>query len=177
MTKFLKDIQFQVTKVPSFVYTILYPNYMIKHLTKEGFEKLKKELDFLKNVKRKEVAEKINLAAAFGDISENAAYDAAKEEQGFLEGRIADLTKTVSQAEIIKSKKTGKVQIGSFVQVALNNDKEKFQLVEPEEVDVMEGKISYKSPLGERLLGQIKGNKVVVFASGKKLEYKVLEVE
>jgi transcription elongation factor GreA len=150
---------------------------MIKHLTKDGFEKLKKELAYLKNVKRKEVAKKINLAAAFGDISENAAYDAAKEEQGFLEGRIAELTKTVSQAEIIKSKRTGKVQIGSFVQVALNSDEERFQLVEPEEADVLEGKISYKSPLGERLLGQTKGSKIVVFASGKKLEYKVLAVE
>jgi len=149
---------------------------MTKYLTKEGFEKIKKELEYLKNVKRKEISEQISFSASFGDLKENAAYDSAKEEQGFVEGRIAELEEVVNQARILKSNHAGNVQIGSIVMVSSHNKKEKFQIVEPEEADIDQGKISYKSPLGEVLLGKRRGAKVEIEAPDGKIGYQIVEV-
>ena len=150
---------------------------MVKYFTLEGLEKLKKELKQLKTVERKKIAEKLNYAASFGDLKENAAYDEARDAQGFLEGRILELEDIIRQAEIIKKKSSGKVQIGSVVLVSSNKQKEKFQIVGPEEVDVLGGKISHQSPLGKLLLEKVKGDKVIIKTLDNEIEYKILKVE
>jgi len=149
---------------------------MTKYLTAEGLAKLKKELEYLKNVKRKEVSEQISFSASFGDLKENAAYDTAKEEQGFIEGRIAELEEVLNQAKILKKNGAGTVQLGSIVLVSSHNKKEKFQIVEPEETDIDRGKISYKSPLGEVLLGKKRGARVEIEAPDGKIGYQIVEV-
>lgn len=149
---------------------------MTKYLTAEGLAKLKKELEYLKNVKRKEVSEQISFSASFGDLKENAAYDTAKEEQGFVEGRIAELEEVLNQAKILKKNGAGTVQLGSIVLVSSHNKKEKFQIVEPEEADIDRGKISYKSPLGEVLLGKRRGAKIEIEAPGGRIGYQIVEV-
>jgi len=149
---------------------------MTKYLTAEGLAKLKKELEYLKNVKRKEVSEQISFSASFGDLKENAAYDTAKEEQGFIEGRIAELEEVLNQAKILKKNGAGTVQLGSIVLVSSHNKKEKFQIVEPEEADIDRGKISYKSPLGEVLLGKRRGAKIEIEAPGGRIGYQIVEV-
>ncbi len=149
---------------------------MTEYLTPAGLEKLKKELDYLKNVKRKEIAEKLNYTASFGDLSENAAYDEAKDAQGFLEGRIAELVEIISAAKLIEKKKTNEVQVGSAVLLSSAGQKEKFQIVGPEEADIINGKISYQSPLGQGILGRTKGSKVIIQTPESKIEYKIVEI-
>jgi transcription elongation factor GreA len=149
---------------------------MTKYLTTEGLAKLKKELEHLKNVKRKEISEQISLSASFGDLKENAAYDTAKEEQGFIEGRIAELEEVIHQAKIIKKNGAGTIQLGSVVLVSSHNKKEKFQIVEPEEADINTGKISYKSPLGEVLLGKRRGTKIEIETPGGRIGYQIVEI-
>ena len=151
---------------------------MTKYLTFKGLEKFKKELNYLKTVKRKEIAERLKHAASFGDLSENFAYQQTKEDQSFLEGKILELEKIVNQAKVIEKKKqNGRVQIGSIVLVASNNQKEKFQIVEPEEINLQEMKISYQSPLGKALFGKSVGAKVRIETSEGKIEYKILKIE
>jgi len=151
---------------------------MTKYLTFKGLEKFKKELNYLKTVKRKEIAERLKHAASFGDLSENFAYQQTKEDQSFLEGKILELEKIVNQAKVIEKKKqNGRVQIGSIVLVASNNQKEKFQIVEPEEINLQEMKISYQSPLGKALFGKSVGAKVKIETSEGKIEYKILKIE
>lgn len=149
---------------------------MPKYLTKEGLEKLNKEMEHLTNVRRKEVAEKLKDAIAQGDLKENAGYDAAKNEQGFIEARIREIRGILSQAEVIENEKSDKVRIGSVVVLGSDDGQDKFQIVSPEEADIMDNKISHQSPLGEALCGKCKGAKVKVETPGGKLEYKVLEI-
>ena len=132
----------------------------------------------MKTVKRKEIAERLKHAASFGDLSENFAYQQTKEDQSFLEGKILELEKIVNQAKVIEKKKqNGRVQIGSIVLVASNNQKEKFQIVEPEEINLQEMKISYQSPLGKALFSKSVGAKVRIETSEGKIEYKILKIE
>jgi len=149
----------------------------MKYLTLEGLEKLKKELEYLKKVKRKEVSEHIRDAASQGDLKENAGYDIAKEEQGFVEGRILKLEETIAQAEIIKKDASDKIQIGSVVFLSSKGEKENFQVVDPEEADILNNRISFKSPLGKMLLGKRKGDSVEIDAPEGKKEYKIIKVE
>ena len=132
----------------------------MKHLTQEGLEKLKKELVNLKTVTRKEVQERIRHAAAHGDLKENAGYHAAKEDQSFIEGRIIQLQDIISQAKVVEKRPGGggKIQIGSIVYLKSKDGDDKYQIVEPEEADIVAGKISLKSSLGASLLGKKKGD-------------------
>ena len=154
---------------------------MIKYLTPEGLEKLNKELNYLKQVKRKEIAERLEQAIAFGDLSENFAYHETKEAQGFLEGRILELEKTIRSAKIIeKQKQTDKAQVGSTVLlIDLNNEKQEFQITGPEEANPLEGKISFESPLGQALLNKSKGDKIKIKApeGQEEIQYKILKIE
>ena len=150
---------------------------MTEYLTPEGFKKLKKELDYLGNVKRKEIAERIKHTASFGDLKENAAYDEAKEAQGFLESRILELRRIISTAKIIEKNNAGKIQIGSIVLLMSSNKKEEFQIVDSNEVDITKNKISYQSPLGKILLGKTKGSKVILKAPSGESKYKILEIK
>jgi len=150
---------------------------MVKYLTPEGLEKLKKELEHLKTVERKEVLKRIKHAAAHGDLKENAGYHAAKEDQGFIEGRIIKLSEVIAQAQIIKKEKNDQVQIGSIVSLESSDGKDKFQVVEPEEADISARKISLKSSLGEALLGKKKGDLVKFNTPDGLKEYKIFAVE
>ncbi len=150
---------------------------MPKYLTPEGFEKMKKELEYLEKVKRKEVSEKIKYTASQGDLSENAGYDAAKEEQGFVEGRIKELKDIIAQAKVIEKKESGNVQIGSFVVLNSEEGKNKFQIVSPEEADILKGKLSFESPLGAALLNKKKGDIVKIDTPGGLKEYKINEIK
>jgi len=150
---------------------------MVRYLTPEGLEKLKKELRYLTDVKRKEISERIRHTASQGDLKENAGYDAAKEEQGFIEGRIKELSQILAQAEIISKKDNGKVQLGVTVNLECEGKKEKFQIVGPEEADIIQGKISFKSPLGEAILGKKKGDKVKIKTPDGERECKIIGIE
>ena len=148
-------------------------------LTKEGYQKTKNELEQLKSVERKAVAERIKEARAFGDISENAEYDAAMNEQAELEERITQLEAMLRQAKIIDGKAPrGKVNVGSKVLIEdINTKKEKtFTIVGATEADPFEGRISNESAVGHALIGHKVGEVVDIEAPGGKLEYKILKV-
>jgi transcription elongation factor GreA len=150
---------------------------MEKYITKEGLEKLKKELEFLKTDKRKEVADKLKHAAAFGDLSENAAYEEAKESQTFLEMKIAELNYAVKNAIIIKTNDSGKAQHGSKITLLDNkNQEEIFQIVDSIEADPLKGKISMTSPLGSRLLGKKIGDSVTLETPEGKMIYSIKDI-
>jgi len=150
---------------------------MVKYFTAQGLEKLKKELDYLEKVKRKEVTERLRHTAAQGDLKENAGYHAAKEQQGFVEGRIQELKEIVSQSKIIEKVKGDQVQMGSFVCLESDEGEETFQLVGSEEADILQGKISFKSPLGGAILKKKKGDVVEVDTPGGKKKYEIVEVK
>jgi transcription elongation factor GreA len=143
-------------------------------LTKEGLDKLATELEELRTVRRAEVAERIKYAKDFGDISENAEYEAAKNEQGMLEGRILTLEMMVRNAVIIEQVEVGGVvQVGSTVEVKDEFGIQAFTIVGPAEVDVTSGRISMESPVGKALLGRRIGDKVEVQSPGGVRELKV----
>jgi transcription elongation factor GreA len=151
---------------------------MRKKITIEGLEKLKKELDFLKNVKRKEVAKCLQEAISFGDFSENFTYQQLKDEQSFLENRIYELEQTIKSVVIIKTKKqSDKVQIGSIIKVISNNQTQKFQIVGSEESDPTQNKISFQSPFGKAILNKSIGETVEVKTPHGKVNYKILEIK
>jgi transcription elongation factor GreA len=143
-------------------------------LTKEGLDKLGTELEELRTIRRAEVAERIKYAKDFGDISENAEYEAAKNEQGMLEGRILTLEMMVRNAVIIEQAEVGGVvQVGSTVEVKDEFGTQAFTIVGPAEVDVTSGRISMESPVGKALLGRRIGDKVEVQSPGGVRELKV----
>lgn len=150
---------------------------MPKYLTPEALEEFKKELEYLKTVKRREMAERIKHAAAFGDLKENFAYHEAKEAQGFLEGRIQELRNIISSAKVIEKNKDGRIGVGFTVVIKSGDDIDEYKIVEPEEADIIKGKISAKSPLGKELIGKKKGEKIeIALADGKK-EYVIVGVD
>lgn len=149
-------------------------------LTQEGYEKLEEELELLKTVRRKEVAERIKVAISFGDISENAEYDEAKNEQAEVELRIIKLENMVRQAVIIDESKIdlNVVTIGSIVKV---NDVEfeeevEYTIVGSAEADPYDGKISNESPVGKSLLGRRVGDVVEVQVPDGVAKFEILEI-
>ncbi len=147
------------------------------YLTPEGLEKFKKELDYLENVKRKELAERLNYAISFGDLRENAAYHEAKEAQGFLEGRIQELKTIISRAKVVETKNDGTVRVGSVVTLKTGNEVDKYTLVGPEEADVFSNKLSFKSPLGSAILGKKKGGRASVDTPRGTVDYEIVSIE
>ena len=149
-------------------------------LTKEGLEKIKEEYDRHVSVTRAEVAERIKEARSFGDLSENAEYDAAKQEQAELEERINKLESMMRNAKIIDedSSVEGIVNIGNTVIVKEKGSKEKvkFQIVGATEADPFEGKISNESAVGKALIGNKKGDIVEVEVIDGKITYKIMEI-
>ena len=149
-------------------------------ITIEGLEELKGELEELKLVKRKEISEKIKAALAFGDISENAEYDEAKNEQAIVEARIAKLEIMIKNAKVIKTtKKNGVINIGSKVKIKdLEFDEEmEYTIVGSAEADPFKGKISNVSPLGRALLGKKFGEIIEVASpAGDMIKYEILTV-
>lgn len=149
-------------------------------LTSQGFEKIENELDELKTVKRREVAERIKQALAFGDISENSEYDEAKNEQAQLEERIVKLENMLRNATIIDEEdiSTDSVSIGSKVLVKdLEYDEEiEYTIVGSAEADPYEGKISNESPVGESLIGKRNGDTVDIQVPDGLIKYQILKI-
>ena len=148
-------------------------------ITPEGLKKLEEEIEYLSTVRRREVADRIKEARDFGDISENAEYDDAKNEQAFLEGEIQDLTAKIRNSHIIKAGAGDIVQMGSKVTVKdiEFGDEETFMLVGSTEADPDEGKISNESPLGQALLGQKSGSVIDVHAPAGIIKYEILDIK
>jgi transcription elongation factor GreA len=151
---------------------------MPKRLTPEAYEKLKKELEYLKTEGRREIAERLKHTASFGDLRENFAYQQAKEDQELLERRIAELESILGDAIIITKRKGKKiVDVGSVVTILFDGEEQKFQIVEPEEADPTEGKISFKSPFGQAILGKRVGDETIVETPSGKIKCKILKIE
>ena len=148
-------------------------------LTPEGKEKLEEELHFLETEKRSEIGERIRVAREFGDISENSEYDDAKNEQGMLEARIAEISHILSEATVVSTpKRSSKVNIGSTVTVEMNGKERVFSIVGAAESDVSKGKISNESPVGAALLGHKKGDTVEATGpSGKEITIVINKIE
>ena len=150
---------------------------MTKFLAKKSLDKFKEELAYLENDKRKEIAARLKHTASFGDLSENFAYHQAKDDQAFLEAKIRQLREIIANAKVFDGKINGEVRVGCAVTVNCTGKKERFEIVEPEEIDPLNGKISYKSPLGLQLLGKKKGDKVKLKTDEGVIEYKVEGIE
>ena len=150
-----------------------------KYLTKDGLDKLKEELERLKKVERVKVAKLLEEAISFGDLSENAAYDEAKESQALLEGKIVSIEDTINNAVIIKEgKNNGWVEIGSKVTVKWKDREDTYLIVGEEESNPIEKRISFKSPLGKALLGKPEDARVKVKTpSGDDIEYIIVSIE
>ena len=150
------------------------------YLTRERLVEIEKELKELKTNGRKEIAEKIAEARSHGDLSENAEYDAAKEEQGLFELKISKLENILSRAQIIDTSKFNNDEVHIMSRVKIKNLKNKktfeYLLVSPEEADFQAGKISVTSPVGKGLLGNKKGDKVNIKVPAGLLEFEILEL-
>ena len=150
-------------------------------MTEEGLRKLQEQLDFLVGVRRNEVAQKIEVARGFGDLSENAEYDEAKKEQGQLEEEIARLTKVISTAVVVSESEisTDKVSVGVTVKLQdmETGDIFEYAIVGAEEADPYEDKISNESPVGAALMGSTVGTVLDIEVPMGMLKYKVLEIK
>jgi len=150
---------------------------MPEYITEEELNNLKKELEYSKTVKMKEIAELIKHTASFGDLKENFAYHDAKEKQGFLHGKIMELQEKIRNARIIKIEYTGKVQISSKVIIELDGEKQEIIIVSTSQADPLKGKISCESPIGKALMGKEAESKIKVNIEGDKIDCKILKIE
>ncbi|SFL81319.1 transcription elongation factor GreA [Halanaerobium salsuginis] len=150
-------------------------------LTEEGFEKLEKELDYLENEKRREVAKRIKVAREFGDISENSEYDDAKNEQAFVEGRIQEIKNMLNNAHVVKDDEVTDKKVNLGTTVVLhdldNEDEISYTLVGSAEADPLNYKISNESPIGKAILGHAIGDKVKVETPGGQVTYKIISIK
>ncbi|HIW33469.1 MAG TPA: transcription elongation factor GreA [Candidatus Paenibacillus intestinavium] len=150
-------------------------------LTQAGLKKYEDELETLKSVKRREVAERIKVAIGYGDISENSEYEDAKNEQAFIEGRIITLEKMLRNARIINNDEIGidVVSVGCIVVVEdlEFGDQTEYSIVGTAEADPFENKISNESPLGKAMLGKDKGTVVEVNVPAGNIQYKIVDIK
>lgn len=151
----------------------------VSYLTQEGADKLRKELEYLKGTARDELAKRLRTAIQQGDLSENADYKSAKEDQGFLEGRILDIEKTLRNVEIIdKSKDHSIVEVGATITIQEGSDSpETFYIVGPKEADPAKGRISFASPIGAQLQGHAVGDIVNIKTPAGETKFKILKIE
>ena len=152
-----------------------------KFLTKEGFQKLQDELEHLRTVKRQEVADRLHEAMEGGELSENAEYEAAKNEQAFVEGRIQELETLLASARVIEEEKNrpvGMVEIGSTVTIQEQGyDAESYTIVGAAEANPREGKISNESPIGKAILNHAVGETVHVETPDGTYKVKIIKVK
>jgi transcription elongation factor GreA len=150
-------------------------------MTASGKQKLEEELDFLKSVKRKEVVERIKIARSHGDLSENSEYDSAKEDQGFLEGKIASIESMIRNAVIITADElnTDEVRLGKTVtfKELPDGDEETYTIVGSAEANPIEGLISNDSPIAKGLIGRSKGDQVKIITPGGEMSVTILEIK
>lgn len=149
-----------------------------KVLTNEGLSKLKDELEHLKNEKRPQVSDRIKSAKELGDLSENAEYQEAKEEQSFVEGRILELEHLIKTSSVVeKIKNNGKVQVGCQVKIDKDGQIMSFTIVGSTEADPAQGKISLESPFGDALMGKVVGDEVEIDLPSGKVKCTILEIQ
>ena len=152
----------------------------ITSVTEAGFKKLKDELDYLKNVKRREAAARVGEARSYGDLSENSEYDDAKNEQAKVEAQIAELEETIAHVKIVNHEdiNTNVANIGLTVKVLYIDDEEEveYSLVGSREVDVLNNKISDQSPIGKAIMGTKAGDTITVDIPNGSIKLKILDV-
>lgn len=155
-------------------------------ISQEKFEELTKELDELRTTRRREVAEQLEYARSLGDLSENAEYQEAREMQAAVEERIQKLEHILKHAKIVRSSKSDAVGMGTTVSVqriaakgtpAAGEDKHTYTIVGAEEANIIEGKVSYHSPLGSALMGKKKGDEFSFHTPKGAQRYKILKIE
>ena len=148
-------------------------------LTQEGKDKLEEELHYLETEKRAEIGERIKVAREFGDISENSEYDDAKNEQGMMEARIAEISRILSEATVVNTpKRSSKVNIGSMVTVDMGGKERVFTIVGAAESDISVGKISNESPVGAAMIGHKKGDEISTTGpTGREIKFTIKDIE
>lgn len=148
------------------------------YLTEQGLQEIKDELDYLKLEKRPEVIKALKEARALGDLSENAEYDAARNEQAIVESRIKELEVMVEKAEIISAVNTNIVSIGTKVKIEYvdDNEQEEYSIVGSKEADPFANKISNESPIAKAIIGKKVGNVVSVESPNGKYDVKIIEI-
>ena len=147
------------------------------YLTSDGFLKLEEELDELKKVKRPEVINAIKEARAQGDLSENAEYSAARDDQAKLEARIKEIEYTLEHATIIENNNDGKVRVGSVITILYDDDEEEeYSIVGTNEADPFENKISNESPIAQAVMGKKEGDTVLVESPNGSFSVKIVKV-
>ncbi len=150
------------------------------YITEEGLQKIKEELAYLKKEKREEIAEKLEIAIAQGDLKENADYHAAKEEQAFVEGRIKTLEDSVYRSKVIKEMgPSNVVRVGNTVtvfEVGYEDEEETYFIVGAHEADPANGRISNESPIGSALIGAKKGSVVNVETPGGQIQLTIVDI-
>jgi transcription elongation factor GreA len=151
---------------------------MVQYFTKEGLQKLKDELKDIKENQVRETKKLIAEARAFGDLKENAGYHDARDKMSFLLGRIEQLEIAINEA-VIKEKDAGNknIQLGSKIKIMLGGSEENYEIVAPTESDILKNKISYHSPLGQKLMGKGVGQDFDFTAGDKKVKVKILEIK
>lgn len=152
----------------------------MEFISKEKLADLIAELDYLKTTKRQELAENLQRARGLGDLSENAEYHTAREEQGHAEDRIRQLEFIIKNAKVVDgAHHSESVSVGSVLEIKKKGDKvgKQIEIVGGEESDLLQGKISYKSPLGAALLGHVNGDKVEVDTPKGVIEYKITDLK
>ena len=150
-------------------------------LTQEGYEKLEKELEYLVTEKRGEIADRIKVALGFGDLSENSEYEEAKNEQAFLETKIAEIEATIRNAKVVADHEISTKEVGVGTQVTVYDyefDEEiTYSIVGATEVNMAENKISNESPVGKALMGKKKGEDFEVETPAGIAKYKVVDIK
>ena len=150
---------------------------MSEYLSPQGLEKLKRELEELKTVKRREIASRLEAAKALGDLSENAEYQEAKEAQSLNESQIGEMEEKLRNAVVIKKPTDlNVVQVGATIDVESDLGRETFTIVGSEEASPLEGKISNESPLGKSFLGKKAGETTEIKTPGGMVKYKILKI-
>lgn len=150
------------------------------YLTNDGLQRLQAELDYLKTTARDQLARRLRTAIQQGDLSENADYIAAKEEQGFLEGRIMELEQIIRNVVIIDESQRNRdvVDIGASVTIQEGNfPVETYQLVGPQEADPANGRISHESPIGKAMIGKRSGDEFLVSTPNGTIHFKIVKIE
>ena len=148
----------------------------VLYITKDGLQKLKSELKELIEVKRPDIAQQIQSAREMGDISENAAYDEAKIEQSFIEGRISELEEIIKNSKVANRSSSEVVLVGSKVTLHVEGKEEEYDIVGAPEANPAENKFSHASPLGKSLLGKKVGDHIEVVAPMGNLTYTILKI-
>ena len=146
-------------------------------ISQEGYDKLKKELEYLSTKKRREIADRIQTAKDMGDLSENAEYSEAKDAQAFNEGRIAEITQMLKNLTVVHGTNSDHVGMGSKVVVETSGKEKEYTIVSFNEADPASGKISNESPLGSAFVGKRKGDIVMVETPKGKMEYKIKKID